>query len=340
MTIFTQPWEQSLFSLAYEGIQEGFHSVTASITAHNKTGLNHVDQPILEQAYAHCEELTAIHSRSFYTASSLLPEDKRRAVRALYAFCRITDDIVDDPTGDVDTELSMWRQNSLSPTPPSDDLVALAWADARTRYQIPLRYADQLLNGVARDMFQNRYDTFDELAAYSYGVASTVGLMSMHIIGFERPEAIPYAIKLGVALQVTNILRDVGEDWRNGRLYLPQEDLQAFGLSEVDINAGIVTERWREFMRFQITRNRQLYAEAWPGIGILHKDGRFSIGAAAGLYSGILDDIENHDYDVFSRRAHTSKWGKIRRLLGIWWRTRQFSFPDVAPVTFPAPTTN
>lgn len=340
MTIFTQSWEQSLFSLAYEGIQEGIHSVTASITAHNKVGLNHVDQPILEQAYAHCETLTAVHSRSFYTASSLLPDDKRRAVRALYAFCRITDDIVDNPTGDIDSELNAWRVNALSPNPPVDDLVALAWADTRTRYQIPQQYARQLLNGVARDIFQNRYDTFDELAAYSYGVASTVGLMSMHIIGFERPESIPYAIKLGVALQVTNILRDVGEDWRNGRLYLPQEDLQAFGLSEADIDAGVVTERWREFMRFQIARNRQLYTEAWPGIGMLHKDGRFSIGAAAGLYSGILDDIEAHDYDVFSRRAHTSKWGKIRRLPSIWWRTRQSSFPEVAAIALPIHATN
>ncbi len=195
MTIFTQPWEQSLFSLAYEGFQEGLQSVTASIAAQHKSGLSHVDYPQLEKAYAHCEALTAVHSRSFYTASSLLPENKRRAVRALYAFCRITDDIVDDPTGDVDSELNAWRLNTLSPHPPVDDLVALAWADTRTRYQIPQKYAQQLLNGVARDMFQNRYDTFDELAAYSYGVASTVGLMSMHIIGFERPESIPYAIK-------------------------------------------------------------------------------------------------------------------------------------------------
>ena len=340
MTIFTQPWEQSLFSLAYEGIQEGIHSVTASITAHHKTGLNHIEYSLLEKAYTYCEELTAVHSRSFYTASSLLPSDKRRAVRALYAFCRITDDIVDNPTGDIDSELNAWRTNALSATPPVNDLVALAWADTRARYHIPQQYARQLLNGVARDMFQNRYDTFDELAAYSYGVASTVGLMSMHIIGFERPESIPYAIKLGVALQVTNILRDVGEDWRNGRLYLPQEDLQAFSLREADIDAGVVTERWREFMRFQIARNRQLYAEAWPGIGMLHKDGRFSIGAAAGLYSGILDDIENHDYDVFSRRAHISKWAKIRRLPNIWWRTRQFSFPDVAPIPLAAYSTN
>ncbi len=338
MTIFTQPWEQSLFSLAYEGFQEGLQSVTASIAAQHKSGLSHVDYPQLEKAYAHCEALTAVHSRSFYTASSLLPENKRRAVRALYAFCRITDDIVDDPTGDVDSELNAWRLNTLSPHPPVDDLVALAWADTRTRYQIPQKYAQQLLNGVARDMFQNRYDTFDELAAYSYGVASTVGLMSMHIIGFERPESIPYAIKLGVALQVTNILRDVGEDWRNGRLYLPQEDLHAFGLSETDIDAGVVSDRWRDFMRFQIARNRQLYAEAWPGIGMLHKDGRFSIGAAAGLYSGILDDIEAHDYDIFSRRAHVSKWGKVRRLPTIWWRTRQFTFPEVAPVTLPTYT--
>ncbi len=344
MTVFTHKWEDSLFSLAYEGIQsayDGIHSVASSITTnHAFTQVDKDYQKTLQQAYAHCEELTAVHSRSFYMASSMLPQDKRRAVRALYAFCRITDDIVDQPQGDITEELSAWRSAALSPHPSSDNLVAVAWADTCLRYNIPIKYAEQLMNGVARDTFQSRYDTFDELASYSYGVASTVGLMSMHIIGFTGPESIPYANKLGVALQVTNILRDVGDDWRNGRLYLPQEELHAFGLSEADIDAAVktghITNRWREFMRFQIIRNRQLYQEAWPGIGALHKDGRLAIGAASGLYRGILDDIEANDYDVFSRRAHISTWGKLRRMPGIWWRTREFSLGDPLEIKLPA----
>ena len=144
----------------------------------------------------------------------------------------------------------------------------------------------------------------------------------MYIIGFSSAAAFPYALKLGVALQLTNILRDVGEDWRAGRLYLPLEDLHRFGLEESDIDAGIVDGRWREFMRFQIDRTRRLYRESWPGISLLSADGHFAISVAADLYRAILADIEAHDYDVFSRRAHVSAWRKLRRLPAIWLRVK------------------
>jgi phytoene synthase len=149
-------------------------------------------------------------------------------------------------------------------------------------------------------------------------VASTVGLIVMHIIGFQGSAALPYAIKLGVALQLTNILRDVGEDWQAGKLYLPIEELAEFGLSEADIAASCIDDRWRRFMRFQIERARTLYREAEPGIMLLDADGRFAIGAASTLYRSILEDIEAHDYDVFHRRAHVGLWGKLRRLPKAW----------------------
>lgn len=209
------------------------------------------------------------------------------------------------------------------PTPPPDDFVALAWADARSHFNVPNGYATQLIDGVKQDLTKTRYATFDELAEYSYGVASTVGLMAMHIIGFNDQEAIPYAVKLGVALQITNILRDVGEDWCGGRLYLPQDELHAFGLDENHIAQGIVNDKWREFMRFQIERNRKLYRDSWRGIAMLNRDGRMAIGAAAELYQAILTDIEAHDYQVFNRRAHISTRGKIARLPRIWWRVRR-----------------
>jgi len=312
--VFDTAWEGPLLSMAHKANHYGTVSpVTTNYDPH-----------LLAFAYQYCDSLTALHSRSFHLASSLLPADKRRAVRALYAFCRVTDDIVDrpQPGDDVLTTLMAWRQMALQATPSEEDLVAVAWTDARTRYHVSQWYAEQLIDGVAQDLQQTRYQTFEELAAYSYGVASTVGLMSMHIIGFAGQQAIPYAIKLGVALQITNILRDVGDDWRAGRVYLPAEELAAFGLSEADLAAGRVTPRWREFMRFQIGRNRRLYEEAWPGIGMLNSDGRFAIAAAAGLYRAILDDIERHDYDVFSRRAHVSTWGKLAALPGLWWRSR------------------
>jgi phytoene synthase len=244
------------------------------------------------------------------------------AVRALYAFCRISDEIVDSPRGDAQAELARWRQSVLSPDMSSDPVVR-AWADARARYHIPQLYVEQLLDGVARDLTQTRYATFADLAEYCYGVACTVGLMSMHIAGFTGRAAMPYAIKLGVALQLTNILRDIGDDWRAGRLYLPHEDLAAFDVSEDDIANGRVTNRWRALIGFQITRARQFYTQAWPGIGALHKDGRFAIAAAASLYEAILDDILAHRCDVFTRRAHVPALGKAARLPLIWWRSQR-----------------
>lgn len=312
LNVQSNDWERALLSLAYEALRS--NKVEAAKPAY--------DQQLLTDAYNYCEAMTKEHSKSFSLASRLLPAEKRYAVRALYAFCRTTDDIVDHPNSNTESTLQRWRKHALAYHPPEDNPVAVAWADARTRYQIPNRYAEQLIDGVARDMVQTRYQTFEELAGYCYGVASTVGLMSMHIIGFDGDQAIPYAVKLGVALQLTNILRDIKEDWDRGRLYLPQDELEAFGLNEADIENGVVDDRWRAFMKFQIERARQLYAEAWPGIGMLAPEGRFAIAAAAGFYCGILSDIEAHDYDVFSRRAHVTKWGKLRQLPGLWWHTR------------------
>jgi len=280
------------------------------------------DTALLNLAYAYCDSITSMHSRTFTTATSLLPPAKRRAMRALYAFCRLSDDIVDSSKSKEDAQgaLAAWRQKALAPIPPPDDLVAIAWADTQSRYQIPQRYAEQLIDGVGRDLCQQRYHTFEEVAAYAYGVASTVGLMSMHIIGFAGEQAIPYAIELGVALQFTNILRDIVQDWHAGRLYLPLDELASYGLTEADLDREQVDDRWRAFLRYQIKRNRCLYAEANPGIALLDKDGRFAVAAASELYRAILGDIEAHDYDVFNRQAYVSAWGKVRRLPGIWWR--------------------
>ena len=279
------------------------------------------DKYILSCAYQHCAEITYQHSKTFYLTSGLLNYESRKAARALYAFCRISDNIADDEAEDRLAKLQTWRQQSLLDYPPLDDLVPLAWADTRAQYGIPREYAEQLLEGVAQDLTKARYENFDELAHYCYGVASTVGLMTMHILGFSGPEAIPYAIKLGVALQLTNILRDVGEDWERGRLYLPQDELYAYGLCEDDIVAGEVNENWRAFMRFQIERARKLYAESVPGIALLGRKGQFAIMASAELYREILREIERNDYDVFSRRAFVSKGKKLFRLPSIWWRT-------------------
>ena len=278
----------------------------------------------LRNAYKLADTITASHSKSFHLASALLPEEKRSAVRALYAFCRTVDDIVDEVEDkkDRDYELDYWRNVVETASASTDDLVASAWADTLVRYHIPRHYAIQLIDGVARDISQSRYQTFDDLATYCYGVASTVGLMSMYIVGFKNNNAVPYAIKLGVALQMTNILRDVGEDYRNGRLYLPREELVTYGIREEDIAEGRVTDAWRQFMKFQIDRTRQLYAEAWEGVKLLEREGQLAIGAASIFYQGILEDIENNDYNVFTRRASLSAMGKVAKIPALWMKIR------------------
>jgi phytoene synthase len=277
----------------------------------------------LEKAYDSCTRITRHHSKSFHMASALLPEEKRSATRALYAFCRIVDDIVDESTLAAEvrlTKLDYWKKAVLTSHASESDLVARAWIDTLSRYHIPRHYAIQLIDGVSRDLIQTRYDTFEDLATYCYGVASTVGLMSMYIIGFKNNAALPYAIKLGVALQMTNILRDVGEDFRKGFLYLPQSELIEFGLTEENISEAAINDDWREFMRYQIARTRQLYLDAQPGVRFLEREGRLAILAASNFYQGILEDIEKNDYDVFSRRAGLSAWGKLQRLPSLWWK--------------------
>jgi len=309
----TSPWESHLLTLAHAGLEDD-----------PGPSLEAMDSRLLARAYRACETITREHSRTFSLASAFLPAGKRRAARALYAFCRTSDDLVDrNVTADPVRALKAWRLRLLAGRPPGEHPVAMAWADTRLRSAIPAVYAEQLLDGLATDLTRSRYQSFTELAVYAYGVASTVGLMAMHIIGFCGPEAIPYAVRLGVALQLTNILRDVGEDLRQGRLYLPQEELERFGLTEADIAAGVVTPAWRDFMRFQIERTRRLYRQAWPGVAMLARDGRFAIAAAAGLYLAILDQIEKNDYDVFSRRAYLGRWARLCRLAGIWLKVRE-----------------
>ncbi|MGQ9554845.1 MAG: phytoene/squalene synthase family protein [Anaerolineae bacterium] len=274
-----------------------------------------------QRAYRLCANITRQHSRTFYLAASLLPAHRRPAIHALYAFCRVSDDIVDCGGQNAAAVLSAWREEVLAPQRRTDSLVTLAWKDTAIRYRIPRVYMEQLLDAVAQDLVVSRYRTFDDLALYCYGVAATVGLMAMRIIGYSNDNATESAIKLGVALQLTNILRDVGEDWRGGRLYLPLEELARFGLAERDIERGTVTSSWRSFMAFQIERARAFYTQSLPGIAQLNRAGRFAIAAAAELYGAILNEIEANDYDVFSRRAHVSSWGKLRRLPSIWLRS-------------------
>jgi phytoene synthase len=274
----------------------------------------------LTAAYDVCEAITRSHSKSFYLATAFLPAEKRRAIRALYAFCRWSDDIVDEPGHASGYSLDGWAA-AQETSSHEDNAVLMAWADTRRRYSLSSSVIEELLAGVRMDLTVDRYDTFDDLWLYCYRVASTVGLLSMQIIGYDEG-ADPYAIKLGVALQLTNILRDVGEDARRGRIYLPLDELARFNLTEQEILDGCCDERYRALMRFQIERTQRLYEEAWPGIGMLDRDGRLAVATAAAVYRGILPVVEENGYDNHTRRAFVPTWRKVAMLPRIWWQVR------------------
>lgn len=270
-------------------------------------------------AYTHCVEMTRQHSKSFYLSTALLPASKRRAIRALYAFCRTSDDIVDQAVaGNASHALAHWVWMVHHRCTPRDNPVLIAWNDTVAQYGISQELVDELLAGITMDLTVSRYETFEDLWMYCYRVASVVGLISMQIIG-HHDEAIDYAVKLGVALQLTNILRDVGEDAQRGRIYLPQADLRRFGLSDADIFGQQQSPQFTALMRYEIQRAHALYDDAWAGIGLLSADSRLAIAAAAVIYRGILDSIQHNAYDVFNQRAFVP----LTRKLWLLWQAQR-----------------
>ena len=290
---------------------------------------------------AHCRQIVRTHARTFALASRFLPDEKRCAAFALYAFCRVADDIVDlglrEEARDVSAQLAAYR-NQLDetlagrPTGP----VFRELLRAAQLYDVPASVLHELLDGVARDCAPTRYATWAELSRYCEGVASSVGEMCTYVFGVAgdgsmRPRALAHARTLGVAMQLTNILRDVGEDARMGRCYLPDEDLARFDLSREDVlSGGVLSDlRWKGLMRFQIDRARALYDQAMPGIALLAPDARRCAAACAIGYAGILRAIEMNDFDTFTTRARV---GTLSRASVLWsaWRTPLSAVPSYA----------
>ncbi len=260
------------------------------------------------------------HAKSFYFASHFLPREKRRAAYAVYAFCRMMDDAVDEaPPGGAAAALEAFCRkldavyDGRLDAPPDDPLRAFAATVAE--YDIPKAYFLDLAEGCRMDLTVSAYADWPALKAYCYRVAGVVGLIMSRVFRLPDPAAEAAAVAMGNAMQLTNILRDVREDWERGRLYLPTDELRQFGVGEADLAAGRVTPQFRELMRFQIARARALYAEGASGLAALPPDGsRGTAAVMAAVYGGILDDIERRDYDVFAGRAHLTAWQKIRRL--------------------------
>ncbi|MGI9253784.1 MAG: phytoene/squalene synthase family protein [Thermomicrobiales bacterium] len=268
-----------------------------------------------EADWDYCAEISRDHGRTFYIASHCLPPERRKAVHAVYAWCRIADDLADHAT-DLDQaaiDLDAWERQIGEPTHP----VAVAFAIARQRYAIPAGPAHDLISGIRMDLSAVRFETWDDLSVYCYRVAGTVGLLVAPILGCREEDALPRAVDLGVAMQLTNILRDVAEDAQNGRLYLPAEDLARFGCDPEATLAGLPNGDFRGLIAFEIDRARALYRTAEAGFPALSPSGRLTAMAGSDLYSRILSRIEEMDYDVFAGRARVSGRRKLQAVPGI-----------------------
>ncbi len=263
------------------------------------------------EAYEVCRKLTAKHGKTYYFSTCFFPPEIRRAVHSLYGFVRCPDEIVDNPEAGANPErlLADFRAETLAAlqTGESSNPVLEAFAETARRFEIPLDYPLAFLDAMAMDLTRDRYQTFDDLLCYTYGSASVVGLMMCRLIGMNAIEGMGPAHDLGLAMQLTNFLRDVGEDWvTRGRIYLPLDDMEQFNYSQKELAAGILNDNFRRLMKFQIARARSYYESADSGMRYIPYDRRLPVRLARILYSRILDKIEENDYDVFRKRAATS----------------------------------
>ena len=289
------------------------------------------------ESYEYCRKITAEYAKTFYLGTLLMPKEKSKAIWAIYAWCRRTDELVDGAKAQYTTEetLAEWEQQleSVFSGQPIDD-TDVALADTIKRFPMDIQPFRDMIAGQGMDLYRSRYQTFEELKLYCYRVAGTVGLMSNAVLGIGNcNSSVPWArdqgyvptqeaIALGIAMQLTNILRDVGEDAQRGRIYLPLEDLAAFDYTEQDLLAGVNDERWKAIMAFQIKRARKYYQDAEKGIKYLIRDSRLPVWASLMLYQGILDAIEQNNYDVFQKRAFVPKGMKLALLPIAWLRAQ------------------
>ena len=284
--------------------------------------------PSLEEAYEACRRETAEWAKTFYLGTLLMPPAKRRAIWAIYVWCRRTDELMDSPeaqsrpVAELAERLDSWEQRTRALFAGEvRDGLDLVMRDTIERYPQPIQPYLDMIAGMRMDLNQHRYANFAELELYCYRVAGTVGLMTQEVMGVdpaytsapwsERPDTSEAAVALGIANQLTNILRDVGEDRGRGRIYLPLDELARFGYSEEELMAGLVNDNWRALMRFQLERARAWFARSEAGVRWLAPDARWPVWASLRLYRGILDVIEQHGYDVFNHRAYVPRAGKL-----------------------------
>ena len=278
-----------------------------------------ITDPALRASYAECKRLNSLHGKTYYLATLLLPPAKRPFVHALYGFARYADEIVDDLASTLSPQekadvLRTWSSGVLADLSAgkSNDAVGAALVDTVTRFKIPHQHFVDFLHSMEMDLTVSTYANYEALSEYVYGSAAVIGLEMVPILGALSDDAYESAKKLGIAFQLANFIRDVGEDLDRGRIYLPLDELAAHGVTEEMLYARVLTPEIIAALKFQIARVRQLQAEAAPGIDLLHATSRPCIRAASELYCGIVDEVEAIGYDIFNKRAKTSTARRIR----------------------------
>ncbi|MEX2602383.1 MAG: squalene/phytoene synthase family protein [Balneolaceae bacterium] len=301
-------------------------------TAFHNAVIDELEDRDLQHAYRHCRGITRKYARTFYLATRFLPYSKQRSIFAIYALCRYLDDLVDEAEdlirnqsideGSVGRTMTKFSRKLLDTYQGiiQDDPILFAFSDVLRKYHISIQLPLELIDGVMMDLTKNRYDTFEELYGYSYKVAAVVGLMTSEVFGYKDPKALDYAVDLGIAMQLTNILRDVGEDLSRDRIYLPQDELRQFRVSEKDLMERNLSQNVIDLLRFQIQRARSYYERADTGIPMLSGDSRLPVCLARENYSRILDKIEENGYQVFHRRAYLTTSEKLAILPRILYR--------------------
>ena len=284
----------------------------------------------LELAYADCQMLTRREAKNFYYAFVTLPQEKRKAIYAAYAFCRHCDDSVDEAASPEDklSALADLRSSldlayrGRAPTP-----TFLALADAAQRYSIPEEYFREIILGVESDLVKTRYQDFDELRQYCYRVASVVGLVCLQIFEYRDETAREHAVDLGLAMQLTNIMRDVREDWSMGRVYLPQDEMARFGYTEEDLEAGIRNDAFVQLLEFQGERARGYFRSGFKLLPYLSRRSRACPAVLGAIYSKVLDRIEASGYDVLGEQRVALSTGEKVRITARAWLSSMLSLP-------------
>ena len=282
-----------------------------------------ITDPALRTSYLECKRLNSLHGKTYYLATLLLPPEKRPFVHALYGFARYADEIVDDLASTLTDDekansLKQWGEGVISDIKSgnSDDVIGKALVDTVKRFDIPIQYFQAFLHSMAMDLTITEYQEYEDLQEYVYGSAAVIGLQMVSVLGIEKGVSIDEvngaAEKLGVAFQLANFIRDVGEDLDRGRVYLPIAELQAHGVTREMLERKVLTPEIKSALKEQIERVRKLQQESMVGINMLAKQSRACIQAASELYCGIVDEVEKIDYQIFSKRAKTSNWRRMK----------------------------